>query len=51
MIPNKELILIKGGAKFSASLLSAVTKGITTILHLGQILGTSLRRIFQKNYC
>lgn len=51
MLQKNELILIKGGAKFSASLLSAVTKGITTILNLGQILGSSIRRIFQKNYC
>lgn len=51
MLKDSESILIYGGAKFSASLLSALTKGITTILNLGQILGTSLRRIINKKYC
>lgn len=51
MLNKEELYLVKGGAKFSASLLSAISKGITTILNLGQILGTSIRRIFKKNYC
>ena len=51
MLTKKELYYIKGGVKITAALLSAVSKGVTTILNLGQILGSSIRRLLQKNYC
>lgn len=51
MLSNNELYFIKGGVKITAALLSAISKGLTTILNLGQILGSSIRRIFKKNYC
>ena len=51
MLSKNELYTIKGGVKITAALLSAISKGITTILNLGQILGTSIRRMFKKNYC
>ncbi len=51
MLNNNELYLIKGGVKITAALLSALSNGVTTILNLGQILGTAIKRIFKKNYC
>ena len=51
MLSKNELYFIKGGVKITAALLSAVSKGVTTILNLGQILGSSIRRLIKKNYC
>lgn len=45
-----ELYEIKGGA-ISATLLNAVSRAVTTILELGRTIGTSIRRIYSKNYC
>lgn len=52
MISNNELIEIKGGAyKITAALLSSLSRGINTILNLGQTLGSAIRRIISKKYC
>ena len=51
MLSKKELYQIIGGINITAALLSAIAKGITTIMNLGQTLGSSIRRLFKKNYC
>ena len=51
MINNSELKNIRGGISFTAALMAAISKNITTILNLGQTLGSALRRILRKNYC
>lgn len=51
MLNDKELSKITGGVNITAALLSAVAKGITTIMNLGQTLGSSIRRLLKKNYC
>lgn len=51
MLSKKELYQIQGGVKITATLLSALSKGINTVLNLGQILGSSIRRIIKKTYC
>lgn len=45
-----ELYKINGGA-ISATFLNAIARAINTILNLGRTLGSSIRRIYNKNYC
>ncbi len=45
-----ELYKIKGGG-ISTTLLNSVARLITTVLDLGRTVGTSIRRIYSKNYC
>lgn len=45
-----ELMNINGGG-ISATLINALSRGINTILNLGQIVGTAIRRIQKRNYC
>ena len=47
---NEELIKIRGGA-ISATLLNSVSRIVETLLNLGQLVGSSLRRVATKNYC
>ena len=49
-LTNKELILVKGGA-FSTSMLNAITRTVSTLFSLGQSIGSSIRRVWSKNYC
>lgn len=51
MISPHELIEIRGGGfNFSAALITAISRGITTILNLGQVFGVTVRKLFRK-YC
>ncbi len=45
-----ELYEVKGGA-ITATFLNAVSRAVSTILTLGQTVGTAIRRIYSKNYC
>ncbi len=45
-----ELFCIKGGA-ITSTFLNSVARVITTILDLGRTVGSSIRRIYSKNYC
>lgn len=45
-----ELYQIRGGA-VSATLLNSIARIITTVLDLGRTVGSSIRRIYSKNYC
>lgn len=49
---NEELYLIYAGAtKMSGTLLNSVSKLINTLLDFGRVIGTSIRRLIDKNYC
>ena len=50
-LSNKQLSYIKGGVSFTASLVSAMARGINSILELGRSLGNAIRRLKSKNYC
>ena len=50
MLNNNELMQINGGA-ISASFINALSRAATTLLNLGQIVGTTIRRFFSKKYC
>ncbi len=45
-----ELYELKGGA-ITSNLLNSVARLITTVLELGRTVGSSIRRIYNKNYC
>ena len=50
-ILNKDdLVLIEGGS-ISGTLISAITKGINTILDMGRSFGNAIRRIGSNNVC
>lgn len=46
-----ELKNIKGGSKISASLFSALLKGVESVMDFGRYFGSSIRRIFGKGIC
>ena len=45
-----ELYEIRGGA-VTATFLNSVARIISTVLDLGRTVGSSIRRIYTKNYC
>lgn len=49
-LEKNELVAIYGGAT-TAAYITAWTKVFTTIWEFGQKIGSSLRRIVNKNYC
>lgn len=49
-LEEKDLYEIKGGG-VSATLLNSVARIISTVLELGRTVGSSIRRIYSKNYC
>lgn len=48
---KNELVCIDGGATISGTLISALSKGVNTILDMGRSLGTAIRRIGSNNIC
>lgn len=49
-LSKQELSKIYGGA-ISATLLNAISRTISTILNFGRTVGSSIRRLYTKNYC
>lgn len=49
-LKEMELYEIRGGA-VSSTLLNSIARLITTVLDLGRTVGSSIRRIYSKNYC
>ncbi len=47
---EKDLVKITGGA-ITSTLLNSMARLITTVLELGRTVGTSIRRLYTKNYC
>ena len=50
-MPKEELINIKGGSGFSASLVNALVRMYSTSLELGRTLGTIIRRNLEGKKC
>lgn len=48
---NNELINIEGGASFSATLLNAASRAISTFMELGRNLGSAIRRVVSGSVC
>ncbi len=48
---NYELTNISGGAAVTATMLNAVSRLMTTVLLLGQIVGSAIKLKKSKNYC
>ena len=48
-IENKELICIKGGV--SSTFITSVVRLVTTVVDFGRMVGSSLRRGINRNYC
>ena len=45
-----ELVNIIGGS-ITATMLNAIARTMSNILELGRTIGSSIRRIYSKNYC
>ena len=50
MLKDNELIAITGGA-INATYLNALSRIVSTILGIGQIIGSAIKRIAQKSAC
>ena len=50
-LTNKELMEIDGGAVFSASLLNAASRAISTLMELGRNLGSAIIRVIYGSTC
>ena len=50
-LANEELLDIKGGAALTGTLLNAITKMFSTLLDVGRAIGSSISRLYTKNYC
>ena len=48
---NESVSIIGGATGFTAALISAVTKVVSTIYGFGQNLGTAIYRIIHKVHC
>lgn len=47
---NRELMQITGGA-ITATFINAISRAVNTIVKLGQIIGSALRRTISGSYC
>lgn len=50
-LTNNDLLKIIGGVNITASFISAISRGINSILELGRSFGTSIRRIVGNKIC
>lgn len=50
MLKDEELFEVKGGG-ISATLLNSISRLVDTILNLGQLVGSAIRRSFSKKTC
>lgn len=48
---NKEELLNIEGGSISGTLISAISRGINTVLDMGRALGNAIRRIGSNNVC
>lgn len=47
---KNELIKIEGGA-LSAAFMNSLSRAVSTLFNLGQIVGSTIRRLISKKYC
>jgi len=50
-ITKEELTNIYGGISFSATVLNAITKAISTVYDIGRRIGSSISRLRNGNVC
>jgi len=50
-LSKNELLDISGGFNLTAAFVSAVAKGISTIMEVGRSFGTAIRRIAENKVC
>lgn len=50
-LEDEKLKVICGGADISSTMINAVTRLITSVIELGRIIGSSIYRYQNKNYC
>lgn len=50
-LKKDELLSVVGGINITASFISAIAKGINSILDLGRSLGTAIRRVVGNSLC
>ena len=50
-LEKQELLDINGGGVLSAAFLTAVVRGVQTIMDIGRSVGTAARRYFSGNVC
>lgn len=50
-LKKEDLVCIDGGVNISGTLISALSKGVSTLLDMGRSLGTAIRRIGSNNLC
>jgi hypothetical protein len=48
---KEELVNVVGGASITGSMLSAIIKGINSLLDLGRSLGSAIRRLRNNTIC
>ena len=51
VMSESELLSVTGGVSITGTLISAVSRGINTILDFGRSLGTAIRRISSNGLC
>ncbi len=51
VLEEKELLQIVGGINITASLLSAIVRGVNTIYEIGKSVGSALRRVQAGKIC
>ena len=51
VLEEKELLQIIGGINITASFLSAIVRGVSTIYEIGQAVGSALRRVQVGKIC
>lgn len=50
-LSQKELYSVVGGINITGAVITAISKGINTLLDFGRSLGTAIRRIGSNNLC
>ncbi len=51
-LEDRELVKIYGGAiSLNSTLINAMARLINTVLDLGRVIGSNIKRIQTKNYC
>ena len=50
MLSNEEMLNVRGGG-VTATLLNSISRLVETVLNLGQIVGSSIRRSLSKKAC
>jgi len=49
-LKNEDLLMVVGGS-ITATFLNSIARLLTTVIDVGKMIGSSLRRISHKNYC